>query len=159
MDTTFEQAIDAFWEQAETRDPQRLADEVTTLCHQWDVPAARLAFEQASVHDFLGHEALAVEGYRRALATGLEAPHHHNARIQLASTLRNLGQADQAIDLLRSMEDTPQELLPGAQAFLALALYDDGQPAEALRTALLTLAPNLPTYRRSIIDYAHELDS
>ncbi|MCT9001664.1 tetratricopeptide repeat protein [Microbacterium memoriense] len=43
------------------------------------------------------------------------------------------------------------------RAFLALALYDAGQPLEALRVALRPLAPTLRLYRRAILSCADEL--
>ena len=43
--------------------------------------------------------------------------------------------------------------------FLALALHDDEKPTAAVRTALQTLAPMLPQYRRAIDAYAGELAS
>ena len=48
---------------------------------------------------------------------------------------------------------------PARQAFLALALYDEGRYGDALRTALLALVPTLESYQRSLRGYAGELPS
>ncbi len=45
------------------------------------------------------------------------------------------------------------------QAFLALALYDEGRYGDALRTALNALIPTLDGYGRALTEYAEELPS
>ena len=57
-------------------------------------------FEHASAFDSTGHPDRAVERYRQALKRGLPAGRRRRAVIQLASTLRNLGQADESVALL-----------------------------------------------------------
>lgn len=115
-------------------------------------------YEWASVHDFLGRESEAIPLYREALANRLSGDRHPQAIIQLASSLRNVGDAQAAVDLL---QDFPQDTAAGAagRAFLALALYDAGQPGAALRIALKALAPTLPLYGRAITSYADELET
>ena len=100
-------------------------------------------YEWASVHDYLGREAQAVPLYRRALLLGLDEGRLPQAQIQLASSLRNLGEAGEAIALLERMEDS-DAVGDARQAFLALALFDAGRPRDALRVALLALGKTRP---------------
>ena len=83
-------------------------------------------------------------------------PLRTQAMIQLASSLRNVADPSGAMSVLQQIEPD-DELADAARAFLALALYDDGKPASALRTALQALSSHLPAYERSIDAYAEEL--
>ena len=113
-------------------------------------------FEWASAHDFLGREADAIPLYRAAITHGLTEPRHTQAVIQLASSLRNVGEATQAAALLGDLE--PDGAVGAApKAFLALALHDLGRLDEALAVALEALATTLPQYGRAVAAYADEL--
>ncbi len=120
-----------------------------------DDAEAMVAFELAGVHDSLGLDDDAVPLYREALAAGLNADHAARARIQLASSLRNLGQMDEVLELL----SVPAEgdLEPARKAFLALALHSAGRPDEALREAIEGIVPSLTRYQRSLAGYAAAL--
>ncbi len=76
----------------------------------------------------------------------------------MASSLRNLGHADESVSLLRA-ERTAQsdELDDAVSATLALALVDVGLEREAVSLALSALAPHLPRYQRSMANYARLL--
>ena len=77
------------------------------------------------------------------------------AVIQLASSLRNIGRADESVALLTAELDAGSDELDDAvNAFLALALTDVGREREALSHALGALAPHLPRYQRSLAAYA-----
>ena len=116
-----------------------------------DDPAA--VFEWASVHDFLGRGAEAIPLYRRALKLGLDPVRNSQAQIQLASSLRHVGETTEAIEILQGMQ--PDATVGDAHdAFLALALFDAGRPGDALRVALQALAKTLPLYRGAIDRYA-----
>lgn len=117
---------------------------------------AEALFARASDLDAAGDERAAVPLYRDALAAGLSGESRVQAVIQLASSLRVLGDASGAIALLRTVPDD-DPLAAAARAFLALSLFDDEKPAAALRTALEALTPTLPAYRRSLDAYAAEL--
>ena len=96
--------------------------------------------------------------YRQALETGLQDERRRRAVIQLASSLRNIGRADESVALLRAELDTgPDELDDAVRAFLALALVDTGQEREAVSHALTALAPHLTRYQRSLANYARQL--
>ena len=109
----------------------------------------------ASAFDFAGREAEAEPLYRSAIEAGLDAERHPQAVLQLASTLRNLGRASEAVALLDKAE------LPGHEdaraAFLALALVDAGRAAEGAGRALLALSRHLERYRRPVTAYAEGL--
>ncbi|MGI8714457.1 MAG: tetratricopeptide repeat protein [Solirubrobacteraceae bacterium] len=116
------------------------------------------AFERGAARDSTGHPDLAVPLYREALAVGLTGLRRRRATIQLASSLRNLGDADESLALLRAERDQPSDELDDAvTGFLALALADHGREREALTLALTALAPHLPRYQRSLANYAADL--
>jgi tetratricopeptide (TPR) repeat protein len=121
-----------------------------------DSPVA--AFERASAQDSTGHSDRAVPLYRRALELGLEGGRRRQAVIQLASSLRNLGEAPESVRLLEAERDAGSDELDDAvSAFLALALADTGREREALSIALTALARHLPRYQRSVTNYAQDL--
>lgn len=112
-------------------------------------------FERAASFDSTGHPDLAVPLYRRALDLGLTGERRRRAVIQLASSLRNLGQPQVSVALLTAELDVGSDHLDDAvRAFLALALVDTGKEREAVSVALTALAPHLPRYQRSLATYA-----
>lgn len=116
-------------------------------------------FELASAHDSTGHEAEAAPLYRAALAAGLTGLLRRRAVIQLASTLRNLGNAAESVALLTLERDMPSDELDDAvTAFLALALIDTGKPRAAASLALDALSRHLPRYNRSLANYAKAIE-
>jgi tetratricopeptide (TPR) repeat protein len=100
-----------------------------------------------------------VDFYRRAIDAGLAEPELGQVTIQYASTLRNLGRAEEAVAMLREFYGARPDhpLAASAAAFLALALTSAGRPEEAVRELLLGVAPILPRYTRSVAAYAEEL--
>ncbi|QLD13030.1 tetratricopeptide repeat protein [Microbacterium oleivorans] len=148
--------FDRFWREAEDKEPARLGAELDRLLADHPVSDAVAAYERGSLHDFLGEEAAAIPLYRAALDAGLAGERRSACIIQLASSLRNVGDPSGALALLhRFPDDDP--LVDAARAFEALALFSDQKPAPALRTALRALVPHLPAYRRSVGAYAAEL--
>lgn len=96
--------------------------------------------------------------YRQALQYGLTGERRRRAVIQLASSLRNVGQADESVALLTTELDAGSDPLDGTvRAFLALALVDVGREREAVSHALTALVPHLPRYQRSVTNYARLL--
>jgi len=116
-------------------------------------------FELASARDYAGREADAAPLYQAALDGDLTEPLRGQAVIQLASTLRNLGRADEAIAMLQqAFGAEPQHpLADAARAFLALCYASRGEMATAAAIALDALADHLPQYQRSVRAYAAEL--
>lgn len=115
-------------------------------------------FERGAARDSTGHPDAAVPLYRAALAAGLTGLRRRRAVIQMASSLRNLGDAAQAASLLNAELDAASDELDGAvRAFLALALVDLGREREAVGVSLTALSRYLPRYNRSLARYASEL--
>ncbi|HYS36500.1 MAG TPA: tetratricopeptide repeat protein [Pseudonocardiaceae bacterium] len=114
-------------------------------------------FEQGSAFDSTGRPDLAVDKYRAALAAGLSGYRRRRATIQLASSLRNLGQATESVALLTAELDQSDELDDAVRAFLALALTSVGRERDAVSIALTALAPHLTRYNRSLAAYAADL--
>lgn len=115
-------------------------------------------YELAGSYDSTGRSDLAIPLYREALDGGLDGPRRRQAVIQLASSLRNIGHADESVALLEAEAGAgPDELDDAVAAFLALALADVGREREALSLVLGALAPHLPRYQRSVTNYAKAL--
>ncbi|MEV6741932.1 tetratricopeptide repeat protein [Streptomyces sp. NPDC051104] len=115
-------------------------------------------FERACAWDSTGHPDQAVPLYREALARGLDGYRGRRARIQLASSLRNIGQPEEGVKLLAPELDGPSDELDDAvRATLALCLSSLGRDREGLALVLGALAPHLPRYQRSMANYARLL--
>ncbi|HEX4221478.1 MAG TPA: tetratricopeptide repeat protein [Pseudonocardiaceae bacterium] len=115
-------------------------------------------FERACSFDSTGAPDEAIPRYRKALAGGLTGIRRRRAVVQLASSLRNVGQPEDSVALLTAELDAPSDILDDAvRAFLALALTDVGREREAVSLALGALAPHLPRYQRSLGNYARLL--
>ncbi len=115
-------------------------------------------FERAGSLDAVGQTALAVPLYRHALEAGLDGSRRRRAVIQLASSLRVLGEARESIALLTAeLAAGSDELDDAVRAVLALALADAGREREAVAVAVGALAAHLPRYQRSMANYARLL--
>jgi tetratricopeptide (TPR) repeat protein len=154
----WERRVDEVWSAGDDLDEQELLTAIEVLAAELGDDSPVAAFERASSLDSTGHSDLAVPLYRRALELGLADPRRRRAVIQLASSLRNLGEAEESVALLRAELDQPADELDDAvRAFLALALVDTGREREAAGVALGALAPHLPRYQRSLANYSREL--
>jgi hypothetical protein len=130
-----------------------------------DALAAELAaddpvglFERGCANDSTGRPDVAVGLYQEALDRGLTGIRRRRAVIQMASSLRNLGEAPHSVELLRAeRERASDELDDAVVATLALALADTGRPREAAGLAISALARHLPRYNRSMTNYGREL--
>lgn len=118
-------------------------------------------FERASAWDSTGHSDRAAPLYREALALGLSEQSGYKgrrAKIQLSSSLRNIGQAEEGVKLLTPELDGPSDELDDAvRACLALCLSSLGRDREGLSLVLGALARHLPRYQRSMANYARAL--
>ncbi|MEU6554775.1 tetratricopeptide repeat protein [Streptomyces sp. NPDC046915] len=118
-------------------------------------------FEQACAWDSTGHSDKAAPLYREALALGLSEASGYKgrrAKIQLSSSLRNIGRAEDGVKLLTPELDAPSDELDDAvRACLALCLSSLGRDREGLSLVLGALAPHLPRYQRSMANYARAL--
>lgn len=153
--TSWQDEVDAIWARADELGDQGVMDAMDALAASAPDPAVAL-FERGGSRDSAGLESEAEPLYRAALAAGLPDDERAQCTIQLASTLRNLGRAEESLDLLATID--PQHPYAGAAAaFRALALVSLGRPAEGVRELLHAIAPTLPRYQRSVRAYADEL--
>ena len=153
--------MSAVWADASKLSDDEILAAIDELAAEKDETDAAAAFEAASVRDYLGLEPEAEPLYRRAVELGLDEVRLPQAVIQLASTLRNLGDPNEAIDLLTDWlaESDDHPLADAAKAFLALALVSAGRADEGAAVALDTLAPHLSQYGRSVAAYAEGLSA
>jgi hypothetical protein len=115
-------------------------------------------FERACAWDSTGHSDRAVPLYREALDRGLTGYRGRRTRIQLASSLRNIGHAEEGVALLTPELVAPSDELDDAvRACLALCLSSLGRDREGLALVIGALAPHLPRYQRSMANYARLL--
>ena len=122
---------------------------------------ARTHFEYAGALDFLGREEEAVDPYFRAAALGLPAEDVPRLHVQLGSTLRNVGELEEAERLLAQGRSQFPDYA-AIQAFHALALTSLGRTEEAVASLLELLVDradsiNLDGYQRALREYAADL--
>ena len=152
-----EEAITELW--ADEDATRRI--ETAAALHQAYPGDARIAYEYAGTFDSAGQEQHAIELYRSALAAGLREPFRHRALIQLASSLRNVGEYDEALRLLDELTAERPESV-GIAGFRALVLHSAGRSGEALGSLLAAVAhgstdEDVLRYRRSLTAYGEEL--
>lgn len=121
-----------------------------------DSPIA--AFERACAFDSTGHPDRAVPLYRKALEGGVTGERRRRSVIQLASSLRVVGQPQESVDLLTAeMEAGSDHLDDALRCVLALGLVELDREREAVSILLIALAKHLPRYQRSMANYARQL--
>ncbi|WKE72050.1 tetratricopeptide repeat protein [Streptomyces sp. WP-1] len=159
----WEDRVDAAWA-AFARDeyPEERAAEfralIDGLVAELPEDSPRGPFERACAFDSTGHSDRAVPLYRQALARGLDGYRGRRTRIQLASSLRNVGQPEEGVKLLTPELDGPSDELDDAvRACLALCLSGLGRDREGLSLVIEALAAHLPRYQRSMARYARAL--
>ena len=154
----WEQRLADLWAAIDSLSPEEFRARMEALAAERPPGDGIAAFELASANDSTGRGDRAAPLYRQALAAGLTGIRCRRAVIQLASTLRNLGQVEESVALLSAERDAGSDELDDAvAAFLALALADSGREREALGLALGALAAHLPRYNRSLANYAQDL--
>jgi len=158
IDSTWEQRVADLWSAIELHEPDAFVAQMDALTMELPLHSAVGLFERGSAQDSTGHPELAVPLYQAALNAGLTGLRRRRATIQLASSMRNLGNAQEAANLLTAeIHATSDELDGAVHAFLALALADLGQEREALAISLTALSRYLPRYNRSLARYASEI--
>lgn len=119
----------------------------------------RAHFEFGGSLDAAGREAEAIPEYRRAIELGLADDDVPRVLLQLGSSLRNVGEHDEAVRVLSEGRERFSGHAP-MRFFLALALHDAGRHREALAEALeLALSDPGETgeYGRAMRRYVDEL--
>lgn len=158
MTESWGERVNEFWSQADGADRLALLAAMDSLVRELPPGDAAALYEWASVLDFLGREAEAIPVYRQTLEAGLDAERQPQALIQLASSLRNVGDPGAAIEILEQMQENPVTG-DAHRAFLALALFDAERRDDAIRVALEALAKTLPVYADPVAAYARDLHS
>lgn len=154
----WEDDIDAAWRHLDTDEPAAFLARMERTVAAADVPEGVRRFEVAGAHDALDRPERAVAGYRAALEAGLDDHRGRQATIQLASSLRNLGEPEEGLLLLAALgTDRGDGLDDAVVVFRALMLADLGREREALAATIHALANHLPRYRVSARRYASEL--
>jgi len=154
----WEQRVSDLWTSIDNYTEEDFVVRMETLAGELPPNSPVAAFERASSLDSTGHSDLAVPLYRRALELGLGGHRRRQAVIQMASSLRNLGDATESVALLTAERDAGSDDLDDAvSAFLALALVDTGREREAVSVALTALSHHLTRYQRSVANYARLL--
>ena len=157
---SWEERIDEVWADASGElAGSEVIERIDALAAERGPDDARAEFERAGARDSAGLEAEAVALYRRALALGLDDEHRPQCVIQLASSLRNIGEFDEALAVIRAEEEISSDgpYRDAVATVHALILASAGKPAQGLSVALLALVPHLPRYHRSMTAYAHEI--
>jgi hypothetical protein len=159
MDPTpleWQSQMDALWERLDSMAPEAFVRAVDALAAERPANDATALFEKACARDSTGVEDEAEALYRAALAGSLDPYRRTRATIQLASTLRILGNLEQSEALLVTELDrhallTDPPLDDELRATLALTWIARGRSTEAAALALTALAPHLSRYRRSML--------
>jgi hypothetical protein len=146
------------WASIDEHGEEEFVERMDALVAELPAGSAIASYERASAFDSTGHSDRAVRLYRDALERGLGEDRRRQAVIQLASSLRNLGEASESVALLSAERQAGSDDLDDAvDAFLALALVDVGREREAVSVALLALSRHMTRYRRSLSNYALEV--
>jgi tetratricopeptide (TPR) repeat protein len=154
----WERRISNLWAAIDDHDESEFLALMDRLAAELPPDDANGLFERAAARDSTGHPDLAVPMYESALANGLTGVRRRRAVIQRASSLRNLGRAQEAVDALSTeLRGEPDELTGAVRSFLSLALVDVGREREAVSVALTALSEYLPRYNRSLARYAQAL--
>lgn len=163
MVTNWDQRVAELWAALDEYKPEQFRARIDELVAELPPGSPDGLFELACANDSTGRPEQAAPLYRQAIEAGLAGYRRRRAVIQLASTLRNLGNLEESVALLSAERATGTDdpevatLNDAVDAFLALALVDTGRPREAAGLALGALAKHLPRYNRSLGYYAGEL--
>ena len=153
--TEWEQRLADLWASIDAVSEEAFLKKMEILTAELPADSAVAAFERAGSLDSTSHSDLAVPLYRQALELGLEGQRRRRAVIQMASSLRYLGQAPESLALLTAERDRESDDLDDAvSATLALALVDVGREREAVSVAVTALSRHMTRYRRSLANYA-----
>lgn len=159
IDPAWEQRLADLWARLEEYGDAEFVEAMRTLTAELPEGNPVALFELGAAYDSTGSPLEAVKRYESALQAGLHGLRRRRVRIQMASSLRNLGQPQQAAEMLfEELRQPPDELSQAVSAFLALALADLGREREALSISLSALSTYLPRYNRSLARYAEAMN-
>jgi tetratricopeptide (TPR) repeat protein len=122
---------------------------------------AAVAYQCAWVHDRMGREREAIPLYERAISLGLSGEDLEGVILSLGSSHRAAGDPEKAAAILREgVARFPGNL--AMEVFLAMALHDLGEHAEAMALLLRTIVTTssdakIASYKEAISFYARSL--
>lgn len=118
----------------------------------------RVHFEFGGSLDAAGRESKAIPEYRRAIELGLTGDDASRVLLQLGSSLRNVGEHEEAVRVLSEGRERFPDHAP-IRFFLSLALHDAGRHREALAEAfeLALSGPEPEEYGRAMRGYLDTL--
>jgi tetratricopeptide (TPR) repeat protein len=119
-------------------------------------------YQCAWVHDRMGLEREAIPLYERAIERGLSGGDLEGAILSLGSSYRAVGNSAKAAEVLRGgVSRFPHNR--AMQVFLAMALHDLDEHAQAMEILLRNLAetssdPEISAYKEALSYYANRLN-
>jgi tetratricopeptide (TPR) repeat protein len=154
----WEARVQALWARLDDMDRDAFVAAMRALAAERGEDDPVALFEVGGAHDSTGYTEAAVGYYERAIAAGLTGERRRRVSIQMASSLRETGRPEQALDLIAAEKARGSDAYDDALAMCeALTLAKLGRDREGLAVALLALAPHLPRYQRSTVNYARGL--
>jgi hypothetical protein len=154
----WEARVAALWERLDDMGREEFVAAMRALAGECDPEDPVALFEVGGAHDSTGYTEAAVGYYERALAAGLTGVRRRRVSIQMASSLRETGYPERALEMIADEKDRGSDEYDDALAMCeALTLAKLGREREGLSVALIALAPHLPRYRRSTVNYARGL--
>jgi hypothetical protein len=157
-DEAWEARCAALWERLDEMGREEFVQAMKDLAAECGPDDAVALFEVGGAHDSTGFTEIAVGYYERAVAAGLSGVRRRRVSIQMASSLRETGRPEQALKLIEEERARGSDSYDGALAMCeALTLAKLGRDREGLSVALVALAPHLPRYQRSTVNYARGL--
>lgn len=154
----WEVRVAALYERIDELGRQEFVDAMKALAAELDADDPVALFEVGGAHDSKGFTETAVGYYERAIAAGLSGIRRRRVSIQMASSLREIGRPEEALKVIEEEKERGSNEYDDALAMCeALTLAKLGREREGLSVALIALAPHLPRYQRSTINYARGL--
>jgi tetratricopeptide (TPR) repeat protein len=154
----WEARVAALWERLDAMDRDAFIAAMQALAAERDEDDPVALFEVGGAHDSTGYTEAAVGYYERAIAAGLTGERRRRVSIQMASSLRETGRPEEALELIEAEKERGSDAYDDALAMCeALTLAKLGRDREGLAVALIALAPHLPRYQRSTVNYARGL--
>jgi hypothetical protein len=157
-DEAWEARCAALWERLDNMGREEFVQAMKDLAAECDPGDPVALFEVGGAHDSTGFTETAVGYYERAVAAGLSGVRRRRVSIQMASSLRETGRPEQALKMIEDEKARGSDAYDDALAMCeALTLAKLGREREGLSVALVALAPHLPRYQRSTVNYARGL--
>jgi tetratricopeptide (TPR) repeat protein len=148
----------ALWERLDAMGRDEFVQAMKDLAAECDPGDPVALFEVGGAHDSTGFTETAVGYYERAIAAGLTGVRRRRVSIQMASSLRETGRPEEALQVIEEEKGRGSDEYDGALAMCeALTLAKLGRDREGLSVALIALAEHLPRYQRSTVNYARGL--